>query len=600
MPNAALQVFVFRDGDYVGSEIYPDRETVIGSGPQVDLQLADPAVANSHALMSFDGESVHLLDLETDSGTRINQSAITQASVSPRDEIQIGPFVLKIKIVESKQTRLRPLRSALPEASHEQAIASPSLGASLPPDSAFPEEATEAPTLLSADVLPAAGPSIQSLITSELDSVDAKPAPALRLASDLEAAFDLSEPAELVSQFSEIQPPGQVAPSEIDLSEPAELVSKFSEIQPPSQVAPSEIDLSEEPAELVSKFSEIQPRKAPQPPPIGRPSALGQLVHEALDDDEDDEIPPGFSLADRLFSAIDGQSKGDAIEVIALRNDQVEASRVLSRPGEKLRLGKRRLRDAMPDARHKGLCLVKLLKPGEAMLQFPKEASGFIENHRQKRDIDVFKTASQKADRKGRRYQSKLKRGDSAEVRLGDRRFAVRFVPTPIQYKEGLRFRVDPPVRRALIAALIAHLVLFLGIGIFSSGPSHFENRSNDPAHLASAQDKLRSVSARRLEIKGQVSREKIARVLDSQHSEILACYESALRTEPDLEGTLILEWVIQPQGRVGRIRQKSSTLPNPALGRCIMRKLKGWRFPAPRGGDAVVTAPFLFGVASD
>lgn len=574
MPNAALQVFVFRDGDYVGSEIYPDRETVIGSGPQVDLQLADPAVANSHALMSFDGESVHLLDLETDSGTRINQSAITQASVGPRDEIQIGPFVLKIKIVESKQSRLRPLRSALPETSHEQAIASPSLGASLPPDSAFPEEATEAPTLLSADVLPAAGPSIQSLITSELDSVDAKPAPALRLASDLEAAFDLSEPAELVSKFSEIQPPGQVAPSEIDLSEPAE---------------------------LVSKFSEIQPRKAPQPPPIGRPSALGQLVHEALDDDdEDDEIPPGFSLADRLFSAIDGQSKGDAIEVIALRNDQVEASRVLSRPGEKLRLGKRRLRDAMPDAGHKGLCLVKLLKPGEAMLQFPKEASGFIENHRQKRDIDVFKTASQKVDRKGRRYQSKLKRGDSAEVRLGDRRFAVRFVPTPIQYKEGLRFRVDPPVRRALIAALIAHLVLFLGIGIFSFGPSHFENRSGDPAHLASAQGKLRSVSAQRLEIKGQVSREKIARVLDAQHREMLACYESALRTEPDLEGTLILEWVIQPQGRVGRIRQKPSTLPNPAVARCIMRKLKGWRFPKPRGGEAVVTAPFLFGVAPD
>ena len=49
-----LQVFVFREGIYVGSEVFTEPEIVIGSGEGVDLHLEDAAVEASHAILKHE------------------------------------------------------------------------------------------------------------------------------------------------------------------------------------------------------------------------------------------------------------------------------------------------------------------------------------------------------------------------------------------------------------------------------------------------------------------------------------------------------------------------------------------------------------------
>ncbi len=40
----------------------------------------------------------------------------------------------------------------------------------------------------------------------------------------------------------------------------------------------------------------------------------------------------------------------------------------------------------------------------------------------------------------------------------------------------------------------------------------------------------------------------------------------------------------------------KTSTLPDPRLDDCILRRLNTWKFPNPKGGiDVAVTYPFIF-----
>ncbi len=71
---------------------------------------------------------------------------------------------------------------------------------------------------------------------------------------------------------------------------------------------------------------------------------------------------------------------------------------------------------------------------------------------------------------------------------------------------------------------------------------------------------------------------------------------ESALIRAPDIEGKLMVAFVIGGDGAVKTSSVKQSTLPDPRLDDCILRRLATWRFPQPKGGvDVAVTYPFIF-----
>ncbi|MEM7677518.1 MAG: FHA domain-containing protein, partial [Myxococcota bacterium] len=112
MSDTILQVFVFRDGEYVGNEVFPSGEVVVGTGPSADLHLDDPSIAAEQALLNFDGQQATLLDLTQTNTTHINQTPIQHSYVTPRDEIHLGAFTIKIKFLNRNASN-RPSRAPM-------------------------------------------------------------------------------------------------------------------------------------------------------------------------------------------------------------------------------------------------------------------------------------------------------------------------------------------------------------------------------------------------------------------------------------------------------------------------------------------------------
>ena len=107
--------------------------------------------------------------------------------------------------------------------------------------------------------------------------------------------------------------------------------------------------------------------------------------------------------------------------------------------------------------------------------------------------------------------------------------------------------------------------------------------------------DRVAKARQSRLQAKGTISREEVLKVINKHLREVQYCYEKTLLKDPGLKGNLTLEWVIKTNGQVGRVKQKTSTLQNPAVSSCIISSIKRWQFPKPRGGVVVVSYPFIF-----
>ncbi len=86
-----------------------------------------------------------------------------------------------------------------------------------------------------------------------------------------------------------------------------------------------------------------------------------------------------------------------------------------------------------------------------------------------------------------------------------------------------------------------------------------------------------------------------VARVFKRRRSALRYCYEKQIRVDASLRGKLTLKFTIGAAGRVTAIRATNDTLGKPEVGRCIMAKVKGWRFPRPKGKSATFAYPMIF-----
>ena len=138
--------------------------------------------------------------------------------------------------------------------------------------------------------------------------------------------------------------------------------------------------------------------------------------------------------------------------------------------------------------------------------------------------------------------------------------------------------------------------------GGFGSGPIAVRGRSSGDQ----VGRELRDVSDRQVrqvsvvpgnpEIRGQLDREIIQRVIREHRREIRACYEGELQANPDLEGRVLVAFVISPDGAVASASVSETTLGSSAVEDCVVRRVRRWRFPEPRGGGIVrVSYPFVF-----
>ncbi len=90
------------------------------------------------------------------------------------------------------------------------------------------------------------------------------------------------------------------------------------------------------------------------------------------------------------------------------------------------------------------------------------------------------------------------------------------------------------------------------------------------------------------------MDREKVRLAIREHLVPIRHCYEKELKTNPKLEGKLILEWDVEGLGKVTKVTVIKSV--KPSVDECISEVIKGTLFPSlPKGQIGRIRYPFVF-----
>jgi len=94
----------------------------------------------------------------------------------------------------------------------------------------------------------------------------------------------------------------------------------------------------------------------------------------------------------------------------------------------------------------------------------------------------------------------------------------------------------------------------------------------------------------------GGLAREVIARVIQEHQSEIKYCYEVQLNRNPSLAGKVTVLFTIDGTGTVADTQLAETTLNNAETEKCMLAKIRRWKFPEPEGNGIVkVNFPWIF-----
>lgn len=97
-------------------------------------------------------------------------------------------------------------------------------------------------------------------------------------------------------------------------------------------------------------------------------------------------------------------------------------------------------------------------------------------------------------------------------------------------------------------------------------------------------------------EVAGGLSAEQIASVVKKNIGAVRYCYERQLAANPNLYGKIKVQFTISGAGLVITQKIKSTTMRSSLVEGCILRRVKRWKFPKPKGGtEVVVSYPFYF-----
>jgi TonB family protein len=80
----------------------------------------------------------------------------------------------------------------------------------------------------------------------------------------------------------------------------------------------------------------------------------------------------------------------------------------------------------------------------------------------------------------------------------------------------------------------------------------------------------------------------------------IKACYERALKRNPNLSGRVKMRWTITTAGTVTDVEIDEDTVGDAEVASCLKGLVGRWRFVAPSGGPVQVVYPFLFEPATE
>lgn len=685
---SVLQVVILRDGLLVGTEVFVPGSFTVGSSPQAELKLDDPIVDQLHAVLYFQNGRAAIQDNNSRGGLYVNGHRVKACEVRPQDEILIGPFVLKTRVV-SKQP-------AVPRPAPPPEVAALLSGA--PPPAAPPAVPRVAPVAPPSTIGDATVPSTRPRA--------AQPAPPSTMISARRAAA---------------APPPQVdAPTEsvavpLDLlDEPTATATaprKLSQVTA-SGAPTAEVPLPTDPGPL-SAPPRRTPRRALSAPKIPAVSAgkgapwlnfelyWGDVRKEARSFGPIDPKKPvvgaaaeaaavplwGFSLPEEHFHL--AESAGQSFRVFVPPGAVVEKQGAGSdafypvSPKELELSGKRRfitLANGMAARFSEGeMSLVAYVAPKPERLRgnplrgmpwlalavFLLQLSGalwFVLFGPKPRELPDFQ-AHDLPPVAVKLMMPEPKKKEAAQKRLAEikeraekaKPIAKKEAPKPKKVEKAVatpRPKAPPPPESKALKALAklsaagpASNSVLAAVDKMGSGPGSKKNNfklsglvGKEPianaglgtfglggggkgGHATKGLEMLNGrggggigalgstgfgkgrdvggtvarASSRRVKAQGNIDREAVAKVINSHLQEIRGCYERALLKDPSLAGKAVLEWTISTSGGVVSVKTKSSTLRSSAVEGCILRAIKGWRFPRAKGGNVIISYPFVF-----
>jgi TonB family protein len=85
----------------------------------------------------------------------------------------------------------------------------------------------------------------------------------------------------------------------------------------------------------------------------------------------------------------------------------------------------------------------------------------------------------------------------------------------------------------------------------------------------------------------------KTQALVRSHLPEIQRCYERGKMDDPEIKGRVTLRISVSTSGAVTSAVVETSSLRSSAVESCVVSAVRGWTFPAPVGGPAVISYPF-------
>jgi TonB family protein len=135
------------------------------------------------------------------------------------------------------------------------------------------------------------------------------------------------------------------------------------------------------------------------------------------------------------------------------------------------------------------------------------------------------------------------------------------------------------------------------GIGdLRASGPGEVGSGEKGTEKIAVLRGTLKDSAP--IDVDGSLDPNVVANTIRQRKGAVVACYERALKRNPNLSGKVILRFTISAVGKVTSADIESNGLGDDEVGNCMVSIVKTWRFPAPSGGDVQFSYPFVYQAA--
>jgi hypothetical protein len=114
------QFFIFKEEVHLGWDCFNKEKISIGSSGKADLVLEGSEIFDIHAIVYLKGNQVVVSNQAKNGGVLVNNQAVETAILGRFDYLDIGPYTIKIKLLDSNSQLSSGLDLPAAEKSNEQ------------------------------------------------------------------------------------------------------------------------------------------------------------------------------------------------------------------------------------------------------------------------------------------------------------------------------------------------------------------------------------------------------------------------------------------------------------------------------------------------